>query len=141
MKKLDWKEYEKVFNWLSNYQQKRGNTFKTFEFKEALGLSTLDVWCRLNHLLKKGIIKRSELSRSHDILIPLTPEKLAEIKKAYIGKGTVLDEYEYKGEKLTVREIYDKYKPQMTLEQFSQRLRRGWTVKEALAPIGNRRNK
>lgn len=141
MNKISPKEFNKLIDWLFSQQQQNKTTFKAREFRIGFGLTPDETHTRLRRFCKLGIIKRSSKNpRGFYEINPFTSEELQQIKHDYSPLKTSYGEYEFQGENLTLKEIFNKYKPRVKLQHFTQRIRRGWSIEKALKePRSNNR--
>lgn len=131
MDKLGWEDLGEMVEWLCE-QQKQGNqTFKVRDIRTAFNITPLNIQTRLKRFIALGIIKKISFG-CYEISQQLSPEKIQEIKNQYIPLNPVHKTYYFRGRWHTVKWIYEKCKPPMTLQYFAQRLNRGWSLKKAL---------
>lgn len=136
---LDEQEFEEILDWLSWHQKTKGDTFKVIDFRVTFSSTTSRVSSRLQRLQQLGIVLNLSTPGWWKIVIDLNPEKIKEIKKKHSPKYSIFKRYEFKGEMLTIKEIFEREKPPMTLGRFLGRLKGGWSILEALK-IQNSRN-
>lgn len=132
--RLQWVEFQNILLWLLNYQQRGKDIFEAKTLRTALGLTVGNTQTRLKRLMEFGVINSTSKYGYYKI-VNISSEKIREIKRYCLPKGSIHKKYRFKGEFLTLKEIFDKYKPPIPLHRFSERIARGWSIQKAMQPL------
>lgn len=130
--KIGWKHYEAIINWLL-LRKKEGREVTPSDLRKQFGLFGREANNRIFQLHRWGVIKPTQKKGIYEIS-SIDKEKLESIHRQYVPNGGRLQVFLFKGEELTLMEIYQREKPAVSLNHFTIRMRRGWTIEMALMP-------